>query len=360
MRAMKRILFLGLALIMSLASCKKEAKQAVVPSHQAKAIKAVFTIEGEKNVVVKGGEIKASFSTKENIDSVQFFVNDSLLLTSTGQDQVITISTENLNHFGLNYLKAKVYKNGALTSFADRFVLFPNQEPKWYTYRIKKIYPHDVRAYTQGLVYQDNILYESTGLKGESSIRKVKLETGEVIQSYTIDPDVFGEGLAIWGDSIVQITWQSHRGFVYNKQSFQKIGEFTYSTEGWGLTHDGKNLIMSDGTNHLYFLNPQNFAVVHTLEVYDNKGPVSLLNELEFVKGKIYANIYTKDIIAIINPTSGMVEAYIDMKGLLPPADRKPGVDVLNGIAYDKELDRLFVTGKNWPKLFWIELVPKQ
>ena len=228
------------------------------------------------------------------------------------------------------------------------------------TYKVKKIYPHDTHAYTQGLVFQDNILYESTGLKGESSIRKVKLETGQVLQSYTIDPNVFGEGIALWGDSIVQITWQSHRGFVYDKRSFQKLGEFYYSTEGWGLTQDGNYLIMSDGTNHLYYLSPQTFAVVNTVEVYDNKGPVSLLNELEYINGRIYANIYTKDLIAIINPGSGLVEAYIDMKGLLPPSDRKPGTDVLNGIAYDFERGRLFVTGKNWPKLFWIDLVPKQ
>lgn len=357
---MKKVLFLAIALSLIITSCKKESKHMPRQTSLQQEIKASFKIQGKKNVVRSGEQVKVVFRAEDKIDSVEFFVNDSLLMSGTEQEQTITIATERLNHYGLNYIKARVYKGGKISTLTDRFVLFPSHEPQWYTYKIKKIYPHDTHAYTQGLVYQDNILYESTGLKGESSIRKVRLETGEVIQSYTIDPNVFGEGIALWGDSIVQITWQSHRGFVYDKHSFQKLGEFYYSTEGWGLTHDGKNLIMSDGTNHLYFLNPQTFAVIKTIEVYDNKGPVSLLNELEYINGLIYANIYTKDIIAIINPESGMVEAYIDMKGLLLPSDRKPGTDVLNGIAYDQKGARLFVTGKNWPKLFWIELAAKK
>ena len=357
---MKRIVIFGLVLSFFLGACKKEVNRNRPIEGQRQGIRASLSIKGKKDAVIKGQNIQVVFSTKENIDSVIFFVNDSLVLHSTERSQGFQVSTGKINHYGLNFVKAKIYKNGTVSTIADKFVLFPSKAPMWYTYRVKKVYPHDTHAYTQGLVYQDNILYESTGLKGESSIRKVRLETGEVIQSFTIEPNVFGEGIAVWGDSIVQLTWQSHRGFVYDKQSFQKLGEFYYSTEGWGLTHDNKNLIMSDGTNHLYWLSPQTFAVVRTVDVYDNKGPVSLLNELEYIDGKIYANIYTKNIIAIINTNSGLVEAYIDLDGLLSPSDRKPGVDVLNGIAYDRDRGRLFVTGKNWPKLFWIELIPKK
>jgi glutamine cyclotransferase len=356
---MKRII--GFAIILSLffMTCKKEEKKVYVHGQTVNAIKATIEIQGHKNAVSKGEKIKVLFSTKQKIDSVHFSVNDSLIISSTDTKTSFEVGTDRLNHYGINYVKAQVFAAGQQTTVSDRFVLFPSTEPKWYTYKIKKVYPHDSHAYTQGLVYHDNILYESTGLKGESSIRKVRLETGEVIQSYTIEPNFFGEGIALWGDSLIQLTWQAHRGFVYDKNSFQKLGEFYYSTEGWGLTQDGNYLIMSDGTNHLYYLSPQTFAVVKTVEVYDNRGPVSLLNELEYINGRIFANIYTKDLIAIINPESGLVEAYIDMKGLLPASDRKPGTDVLNGIAYDAHRGRLFVTGKNWPKLFWIELVPK-
>ncbi len=357
---MKRIIIAVLLFSLFLATCKRETVKSAGSHTAVQGVKAQVVIKGKKNAVVKGERLVIDFSTKDRIDSVLFYVNDSLVARTQSTDKSFEVGTDNLDHYGINYIKAKIFAHGSQTTVSDRFVLFPSQQPKWFTYRVKKVYPHDIHAYTQGLVFQDNILYESTGLKGESSIRKVRLETGQVLQSYTIDPNVFGEGIALWGDSIVQITWQSHRGFVYDKRSFQKLGEFYYSTEGWGLTQDGNYLIMSDGTNHLYYLSPQTFAVVKTVEVYDNKGPVSLLNELEYINGRIYANIYTKDLIAIINPGSGLVEAYIDMKGLLPPSDRKPGTDVLNGIAYDFERGRLFVTGKNWPKLFWIDLVPKQ
>ncbi len=356
---MKRLLLLSLILTVLLMSCKQNIPNQQRETKQINAAKAKLKID-KKNAVIKGQKVGISFMAQDNIDSVVLLVNDSSFFSSKNKNVRIELSTDKLNHYGLNYIKANIYVNGTLTTLSDGFVLFPNKEPKWYTYKVKKVYPHDTHAYTQGLVYQDNILYESTGLKGQSSIRKEKLETGQVIQSYTIEPNYFGEGIAIWGDSIIQLTWQAHRGFVYDKNSFQRLGEFYYSTEGWGITQDGKNLIMSDGTNHLYYLDPHTLAVVHTVDVYDNNGPVSLLNELEYINGKIYANIYTKNIIAIINPVSGLVEAYIDLKGLLSPADRGPGVDVLNGIAYDKKQGRLLVTGKNWPKLFWIELIPKK
>ena len=355
---MKRLIWVFIVLLFFFLSCKKN-KKVNKDKLQIKTIIAILQIETDKNVVVKGQDLKVNFYTEEDIDSVEFFVNDSLIFSTKQREIKFDFNTKYLNNFGLNYLFAKVYKQEKVYSFSDRFVLFPKQAPKWYTYKIIETYPHDPNAYTQGLVYEDNILYESTGLKGVSSIRKVDLKTGKIIQSFNVDPSIFGEGLTIFGDSLIHLSWQSRRGFVYKKYNLQKLGEFYYETQGWGLTNDNKNLIMSDGTNRLYVLDPYDFVVVKQIEVYDNKGPVAMLNELEFIDGKIYANIYMKDLIAIIDYKSGRVEAYLDLTGLLKPSERSQKTDVLNGIAYDKDQKRLLLTGKNWPKVFWIELIPK-
>jgi len=226
-----------------------------------------------------------------------------------------------------------------------------------YTYRVVQAYPHDPGAFTQGLVYHEGLLYEGTGLRGRSSLRRVDLETGEVTQLHPLEDDFFGEGIAILGDRLYQLTWQSGTGFVYDWQTFEPLGSWAYDTEGWGLTHDGTLLIMSDGTPTLFYLDPETLAVVRRLEVRSAHGPVARLNELEYVKGQVYANVWQTDLIARIDPRSGMVVGWIDLSGLLTAADRVQQVDVLNGIAYDAENDRLFVTGKLWPKLFEIEVV---
>jgi len=226
-----------------------------------------------------------------------------------------------------------------------------------YTYNIVNIYPHDRNAFTQGLVFEDGFLYEGTGLYEQSTLRRVELETGSVLQIRELPSQFFGEGITIYEDKIIQLTWQSHVGFIYDKDSFELLGEFNYSTEGWGITHDGNRLIMSDGTQTLYFLDPETFEVISQVEVLDSRGPVHSLNELEYVQGKIYANVWQTDRIAIIDPETGRVTGWVDLKGLLTEEDRSEPVDVLNGIAYDAEGDRLFVTGKLWPKLFEIELV---
>jgi glutamine cyclotransferase len=226
-----------------------------------------------------------------------------------------------------------------------------------YTYKIINSYPHDPNAYTQGLIYVDGILYEGTGRRGASTLRRVELETGQVVQRLQLPPLLFGEGITLFDDRIIQLTWQSHLGFVYDRESFELLQTFTYPTEGWGLTHDGKRIIMSDGTANLYFRDPETLEEIGRIEVDDANGPVTLLNELEYINDEVYANIYRTDRIAIINPDTGQVRAYIDLTGLLGPEDRTQPVDVLNGIAYDADHDRLFVTGKWWPKLFEIELV---
>jgi len=226
-----------------------------------------------------------------------------------------------------------------------------------YSYKIVNIYPHDRNAFTQGLVFENGFLYEGTGLRGRSSLRKVKLETAEVLQQRTLGYEFFGEGVTIYGNKIIQLTLRAKVGFVCDKDSFELLEQFNYPTEGWGITHDGKRLIMSDGTSTLYFLSPETFEEIGRIKVKDNNGPVTGLNELEYVQGQIYANIWKTDRIAQINPQSGKVTGWIELRGLLNPKDDGYLVDVLNGIAYDAMNDRLFVTGKLWPKLFEIKLV---
>ncbi len=225
-------------------------------------------------------------------------------------------------------------------------------------YRIVNTYPHDRNAFTQGLIFLDGHLYESTGENGQSSLRMVDLETGRVLQDAPLPQKYFAEGLTNWGSTLVQLTWLSHVGFVYDRFSFRLLRTFNYDYEGWGLTQDGKNLIESDGSSTLRFLDPKNFGVVRSIEVTDGGKPVQNVNELEYIHGEIYANIWHSDRIARISPATGRVLGWIDLTGLLP-ADRHPGPEgVLNGIAYDSQHDRLFVTGKLWPLLFEIKIVP--
>ena len=226
-----------------------------------------------------------------------------------------------------------------------------------YSYNVVNTYPHDRDAFTQGLVFEDGVLYEGTGLGRHSSLRRVDLETGEVQQIYEL-PRFFGEGIAVYGDNIIQLTYEAHVGFVYDRDSFELLEEFNYSTQGWGITTDGERLIMSDGSATLYFWDPETFEEIGRVEVYDCDGPVKRLNELEYIHGEVYANVWQTDRIARIDPGTGQVVGWIDLSGLLTAEDRSVPVDVLNGIAYDEKNDRLFVTGKLWPKLFEIELVP--
>jgi len=228
-----------------------------------------------------------------------------------------------------------------------------------YGYEIVHVYPHDPLAYTQGLFYLNGLLYEGTGLNGRSSIRKVRLETGEVLEKHEIGEEYFGEGIVNWKDRLLEITWRSQTGFIYDLASFATRGQFSYPGEGWGLTQDGKRIIMSDGTSELRFWDPETLREVGRVMVTDDGRPVPELNELEWIKGEVYANVYQTDRIARIDPSSGKVVGWIDLAGILSAADRDRQVDVLNGIAYDAKGDRLFVTGKLWPKLFEIRLVKK-
>ena len=222
-------------------------------------------------------------------------------------------------------------------------------------YTVVNTYPHDHAAFTQGLLYLNGFLYESTGQYGQSSLRKVELKTGKVLQQVPVSGEFFAEGLALLNGKLYQLTWQSKTGFIYDLDTFKQTGQFFYQTEGWGLTTDGKSLILSDGSDQIRFIDPATFTVQRTINVRENNQPVANLNELEFIKGEIYANIWQTDRIVRIDPKTGQVLRDYDLSGLLPDQDRV-NADVLNGIAYDPDGDHLYVTGKYWPKLFEIKL----
>lgn len=231
----------------------------------------------------------------------------------------------------------------------------PLNGPTIYTYKIIKIYPHNSTAFTEGLVFDNGILYESTG--ESSSLRRVDLQSGGVQKEVRLPAEFFGEGLTAVNDSLVQLTWQNHVGFVYDKATFDLLGNFTYSTEGWGLTYDGNRLIMSDGTSNLFFLNPVTFQKMGQVNVHDGNMSITNINELEYVNGDVYANIWLQQKIAIINPNNGQVKGWIDLTGLYQSTIPD---NVLNGIAYDTQASRLFVTGKDWPNLYQITIAPSK
>jgi glutamine cyclotransferase len=233
----------------------------------------------------------------------------------------------------------------------------PPPGPAAYGYEVVRTCPHDPTAFTQGLAFEDGFLYEGTGKEGQSTLRKVELESGRVLKQVALAPKFFGEGITLLGDRIIQLTWRHELAFVYDKESFREVSRFGYAGEGWGLTNDGRHLILSDGSATLRFLDPQTHHVVRKVLVTDADRPVRELNELEYVEGEILANVWHSDRVARIDPESGRVNAWVDFSGLLKPGERSHGEAVLNGIAYDKKDRRLFVTGKDWPKLFEVRIV---
>jgi len=228
--------------------------------------------------------------------------------------------------------------------------------PARYTYEVVNTYPHDSAAFTQGLAFEDGLLYEGTGIEGRSSLREVVLETGKVRRKADLEAKFFGEGITLLDDRIYQLTWQNEVGFIYDRKTFERLSPFGYSGEGWGLTNDGRHLIMSNGSATLQFLDPKTFRVVRQIRVTEDERLIRELNELEYVDGEIFANVWHVDRIARIDPASGRLTGWIDMSGLLP-GGRPHAEAVLNGIAYDRKGKRLFVTGKEWPKLFEIRIV---
>lgn len=284
---------------------------------------------------------------------------DSIVLLLNGQrQQRIDSLTAQVQaaKVGVLSVRATAWLGGQRQSAEVSLHVCSDIKPKQLRYRVVNSYPHDPAAYTQGLFVHGGLLYEGTGQNGASSLRRVDLNTGKVEQSVNLSNEHFGEGTALHEGRIYQLTWTSGVCFVYDAESLSHERTYSYSTQGWGLTSNGIELIMSDGSNVLRFMQPDGFAELRRVEVYDHQGPVRQLNELEYIDGLVYANVYTTDRIVLIDPQTGVVVAQADLGGILPASQRTGREDVLNGIAYDAERGRLFVTGKYWPKLFEIVL----
>ncbi|NIJ46108.1 glutamine cyclotransferase [Wenyingzhuangia heitensis] len=303
-------------------------------------------------------KLNISIASKNENLKVTYFLDDKEI----GTTKNISLDIKKAK-LGKHILKVNVGEHDDVRSKETTITFFNSQKPKVYKYKVINSYPHDRESFTQGLEFYNNFLYEGTGQRGKSVLRKLALKTGEVIQEQALASKYFGEGITIFNHKIYQLTWESKLGFIYDAETFKTINTFKYqqSAEGWGLTHNNTHLIKSDGTEKIWFLNPDTGAEESYIEVYTNDRRIENLNELEYINGKVYANVWTKNAIAIINPKNGAVEGIVNMKGLINQLDNKTiagsGDKVLNGIAYNPNTNKLYVTGKNWDKIFEIEIL---
>lgn len=320
----------------------------------------IFKINSPKKVSLTD-QVKITLTEESGkaFEKAIFFVNGKEV--TSGSDS-FTLNTE---EFGVGKIRISAmvyYGENKSKRVNGSLEIFSNVPYQAYNYKIVNSYPHDGNAFTQGLEFKDGFLYESTGQRGKSTIRKVELKTGKVLQKKNIADRYFGEGITFLNDKLFFLTWQNEKGFIYNPTDFSQIGEFSYgkSKQGWGLTNNGTDLIKSDGTNKIWFLDAETQKEKRSIQAYTNNRAIGELNELEYINGKIFANYWQKPLIAIINPDSGIVEGIINLSELVKEQKKIQQLkqdDVLNGIAYDAENERLFVTGKNWTKLYEIELV---
>lgn len=361
----------GLFCLVLLCSCagsntkkKDKHREAVVQvqKNETKYVNSVKMLSPEKNQSVLSGEnVLVTFECKERfaLDSSVIFLDGKEVakLASGICSCSVEIPADKMGRRVLKLVTWHPDKKQGIASIAIE--VKPDKAPVKYSYEVLKTYPHDTKAYTQGLIYQDGYMYEGTGQYGESSIRKIEMNTGKVLSVLNVDSQLFGEGITIFNDKIYQLTWRSRKGFVYDLKSFSLESSFTYNTEGWGITTVGDHLVMSDGSNKLYHIDPLTFNVIKEVEVYDSNGKVSQLNELEYVGGVIWANVWLTDRIVAIDPDRGVVVGELDMKDLLSAGDKTvldEEDDVLNGIAWNPEKNTFYVTGKRWPKLFEIKI----
>jgi len=305
--------------------------------------------------VIKG---KVKALKEHKVNSIEVIFQGEVISSKLSEEFSIDLSQSKL---GKHELMVRIEVNGDRVELKTTVKLLSANKPKLYTYDIVNTYPHDILAYTQGLEFHGDTLYESTGQRGESSLRKVNYETGEVLNKVELQEYYFGEGLTILEDKIYQLTWQSGEGLVYDLQTMAQLNTFAYadSKEGWGLCNDGEHLFKSDGTDKIWMLNSSTLEEVSYIQPTTNSSILNQVNELEWVEGKIYANTYQKDSVVIIDPETGAVEGVVDFRGLRDKVKQHSRLDVLNGIAYHKASKRLFVTGKNWNKLFEVKLVEK-
>lgn len=348
-------------------SCKQEAgkRSETIPDNIAKPEKHSLTIntpEDNASFVI-GKDISIAYSFHDSLriaDSVIYRINGKKVSKQTRLYKPFEWNTQEELPGLKNLSLIAYYPDSNIESRHIKISLLSDIKPQYYNVKVLAEYPHDINAYTQGLLFEDGILYEGTGQTGQSTLRKVNLQTGESIKVLNLPPDIFGEGIASVGQYLYQLTYKNNTAFMYDKASFELVNKFNFPMkEGWGLTYDGKNLLMTDGTEIVYFLDPEYFTEIKHIAVYDDKGPVFNLNELEYIDNEIWANVYTTDTIVRIEPATGKVTGKVIVKDVLKPEDYHSNIEVLNGIAYDKEKKRLFITGKNWPKLFEIKLIKR-
>jgi len=330
-----------------------------------------ISISPDAGTAYKAGDVvkvSVGLPSDSKVDSVVYLL-DSVKLFSKKDTTPISLKTDTMP-LGAKLITAKVYTDGKDQDVSTNIVLMAAKAPEDYTFKVIKTFPHDTSSYTEGLIYQDGVLYESGGgrLKtapdeqyiGQSSLREEDLNTGKVLKKTLVDPKVFGEGIAIVGNKIIQLTWTEKIRYIYDKDSFKLLSTEpnNIGVEGWGMTSDGTKLYMDDSTNRIWFIDKDKWTPIGYIDVYDDKGPIDSLNELEYIDGKIYANVYTKDYIVVIDPKTGAVLEKIDMSTLYPQP-RKPPAEVMNGIAYDAKDKRIFVTGKKWQHLYQVEFTKK-
>lgn len=320
-------------------------------------IKSKYDLSEELNIQIEVLE-------SDPIDSVQYFINDKAISTGLGND-IVRYSLTN-EKFGKQILRAKVYRKGKMEDAAVNFDILPLNAPRKLSYQVINTYPHDMKAYTQGVEFYKDYLVESTGngdgvsgKSGISSVRIVMPKTGEVLKIVELDKTIFGEGATVLNNKLYQLTYKNNEAYVYDINTLVRIGRLPYfqNMEGWGLTNDGTNLYMTDGTEKIYIIDPNTFSRISEINVASDTGPVTGANEMEWVKGKIYANFFTTSVVGIIDPKTGAIEAVLDLSELRERVTQHIDLDVLNGIAYNKKSDTFFVTGKNWDKTFEIKII---
>jgi glutamine cyclotransferase len=324
------------------------------------------TITPESGTAYKSGDavsISVHSTSGNKPDSIVYLV-DSVRMGSKTDTSAFSFKTDTMP-LGARVITAKMYQGGKAQDISTNIVLMAAKAPEELTYTVVKKYPHDTSSYTEGLLYQDGYLYETTGNVGHSELRKVELQTGKVVQSQKIDAKYFGEGSAIIGDKIVMFTYRDKVGFVFDKNTFKLLKTFNNNVgvEGWGVTYDGNKMYLDDSTNRIWFLDKNDYHQTGFIDVYDNKGPINEVNELEYIDGKLYSNVYTTDMILVIDPKTGAVLQRANMANLWPMNQRPSGFNsddnVLNGIAWDAKGKRLFVTGKKWPYVYEVKFNKK-
>jgi glutamine cyclotransferase len=333
------------------------SKEVSQPLYKSLAV----TITQETEHLILGSPVQLKWENPVDVipDSVRITLNSVFWKKLIAVEPIINLEIDKAV-LGKNQASFTFYWGDTLLASKNlTLVYYSDSKPEQLTYKIVESYPHNIHSYTQGLEFSDGFLYEGTGQYGESKLYKIDLEKNEVLQSLNLSSDVFGEGITVFNDKIYQLTWRSQVGFVYHKNDLSTLYEFNYPTEGWGLCNNGKELIMSDGSEIIYFLDTDYMQEIRRIQVYNDKEPVMNLNELEYINGVIYANVYGSDFIVTIDPETGRVLSKVDLSGILNKKDITRPVDVLNGIAYNPKENKLLVTGKYWPKMYAISLHKK-